>query len=197
MTTEVGTGRPRDSRIDAAVLGAAREVLSEVGYAGLTLTEVAARAGTSVPALRRRWPGKVHLVHHVLFPSEVTMPPRNPNATLDDEIVAIIDGCAVIFGDCATRQAVIGLIGDLGPQADVQQQLTDRLRDVVWPDVTQRLRDAAARDGIDAPDDPTMVIEMAFGGTLAAVLMRGGDGLDDAWRASMRRVLRAVLAAGD
>ena len=51
----------------------AREVIAEVGYGGLTFTEVAARAGTSVPAIRRRWPSKSHLAHRVVFsPSRLT-----------------------------------------------------------------------------------------------------------------------------
>ena len=195
MSRTVGGGRPRDGRIDDAVLDAARELLSEVGYNGLTLTEVAARASTSVPAIRRRWPGKAHLVHHVVFPTAVAVPPRNPTATLADEVEAIVDACAAIFSDSAMRRAILGLISDLGPQTDVKAQLTDELRDIVWPDLTERLQDAAARDGVEVSEDPTMVIEVAFGGTLAAVLLRRNERLDDAWRDSMRRTLHAVLAA--
>lgn len=196
MTDAVGAGRPRDSRIDAAVLDAARGLLSEVGYAGLTLTEVAARAGTSVPAIRRRWPGKVHLVHHVVFPTAIVVPPRKPDASLDDVIATIVDGCAAVFSDAARCQAIIGLISDLGPQAEVQSQLTDGIREVVWPDVTERLRSAAAHDGVVVSEDPTMVIEVAFGGTLGAVLLRGPGGLDEQWHVAMRRTLNAVLVAG-
>jgi AcrR family transcriptional regulator len=48
-------GRPRDPQIDAAILGAALDALDDVGYAGLTLEDVARRAGTTKPALYRRW----------------------------------------------------------------------------------------------------------------------------------------------
>ena len=40
-------GRPRDSRLDHEVLRAAREILEEVGYVGLTVDAVAARAVVS------------------------------------------------------------------------------------------------------------------------------------------------------
>ena len=65
MTNE--QGRPRDARIDAAALDAAAALLLEVGYADLTLAAVAARAGTSRPAVYRRWPTKAHLVHEAVF----------------------------------------------------------------------------------------------------------------------------------
>jgi AcrR family transcriptional regulator len=55
-------GRPRDPGIDAAVLRAALAVLAEAGYGRLTLEEVARRAGTTKPAIYRRWPNRQRLV---------------------------------------------------------------------------------------------------------------------------------------
>jgi AcrR family transcriptional regulator len=55
-------GRPRDPQIDRAVPEAALAVLDESGYAGLTLEAVARRAGTTKPALYRRWPTRQRLV---------------------------------------------------------------------------------------------------------------------------------------
>ncbi|GAA1388757.1 TetR/AcrR family transcriptional regulator [Pseudonocardia kongjuensis] len=55
-------GRPRDPQIDAAVLGATMTVLDTSGYAGLSVEEVARRAGTTRPAIYRRWAGKPRLV---------------------------------------------------------------------------------------------------------------------------------------
>lgn len=56
------TGRPRDRHIDSAVLDATLEVLDEAGYAALSLEEVARRAGTTRPAIYRRWAGRPRLV---------------------------------------------------------------------------------------------------------------------------------------
>lgn len=56
-----GPGRPRDPRIDEAVLDATLDVLDEFGYADLSLEEVAQRAGTSRPAIYRRWSGRAPL----------------------------------------------------------------------------------------------------------------------------------------
>jgi len=56
------TGRPRNPEIDAAVLRAALAVLDELGYGRLTLEGVARRAGTTKPAIYRRWPSRQRLV---------------------------------------------------------------------------------------------------------------------------------------
>jgi len=55
-------GRPRDPQIDTAVLDATLAVLDESGYGRLTLDEVARRAGTTKPAIYRRWAGRQRLV---------------------------------------------------------------------------------------------------------------------------------------
>ena len=51
-------GRPRNPELDRAILVAAEERLREAGYAGMSLESVAAAAGTTVPAVRRRFRGK-------------------------------------------------------------------------------------------------------------------------------------------
>src|SRR5580692_6587401 len=64
----VDLGRPRDPRIDGAVLRATVELLAETGYPGLLVSAIAQRARTSKPAIYRRWPSKAHLVHEAVFP---------------------------------------------------------------------------------------------------------------------------------
>lgn len=55
-------GRPRRTEIDAAALDATLTLLGESGYRRLSLEEVARRAGTTKPALYRRWPSRPALV---------------------------------------------------------------------------------------------------------------------------------------
>lgn len=54
-------GRPRDRTVEGRVLDAAWELLPARGYAGLTVDEVAERAGAAKTTLYRRWPTKDHL----------------------------------------------------------------------------------------------------------------------------------------
>ncbi|HWV78847.1 MAG TPA: TetR/AcrR family transcriptional regulator [Isoptericola sp.] len=54
-------GRPRDASRDVAILDAARELLAEVGYGGMTMDAVAGRAGASKATLYRRWTTKSDL----------------------------------------------------------------------------------------------------------------------------------------
>lgn len=195
MTTiESAAGRPRDARIDAAVLDATRELLTEVGYAELSLTAVAARAGTSVPAVRRRWPGKAHIVHHAVFPADRVVLPRSDDTTLRDEVALVVDNCVRLVADPAMRRAIAGLLGDLAADDALQRELTARMALVVWADLADRLADAARRDGVELTLDPAVIAETAFGSTLMASVLRGGVGLDERWR---MRLTDMLLASGN
>lgn len=55
-------GRPRSEETRRAILEATRQLLGEVGYTRLTLTEVAARAGAGKATVYRWWPTKGDLV---------------------------------------------------------------------------------------------------------------------------------------
>jgi AcrR family transcriptional regulator len=54
--------RRRGEELEHAILTAALEELTEVGFAALTMERVAARARTSKAALYRRWPNRAELV---------------------------------------------------------------------------------------------------------------------------------------
>ena len=54
-------GRRRDESKDDSILAAARELLAEEGFDGMTMDAVAERAGTGKATVYRRWPSKVQL----------------------------------------------------------------------------------------------------------------------------------------
>lgn len=55
-------GRPRDPRVEGAVLGATRDLLLEKGYGGLTIAAAADMAGVGKGTIYLRWPDKESLV---------------------------------------------------------------------------------------------------------------------------------------
>jgi AcrR family transcriptional regulator len=55
-------GRPRDARTDAAILSATLDLFSEVGFEGMSIEAVAARAGVGKTTIYRRWPSKEAIV---------------------------------------------------------------------------------------------------------------------------------------
>ncbi|MGW7514893.1 TetR/AcrR family transcriptional regulator [Streptomyces sp. NPDC054796] len=67
-------GRRRGEALEAAILEAAWDELSERGYANLTVDSVARRAGTSKPVLYRRWADKRELVEAAVVHRDIIRP---------------------------------------------------------------------------------------------------------------------------
>jgi AcrR family transcriptional regulator len=61
------SGRPRSERAHRAILDAARELITEVGFADLRLEHVAARAGVGKATIYRHWASKEALALELLL----------------------------------------------------------------------------------------------------------------------------------
>jgi AcrR family transcriptional regulator len=55
-------GRPRDPALDTTILTAALDLFIDHGIAGMSIEQVAKRAGVGKPTIYRRWPNKERLV---------------------------------------------------------------------------------------------------------------------------------------
>lgn len=55
-------GRPRDASVDDVVLTTTISLLTERGYAGLRINDIAGRSRTAKTTIYRRWPTLTHLV---------------------------------------------------------------------------------------------------------------------------------------
>lgn len=183
-------GRPRDRRIDSAVLDATAELLVEVGYANLTLAAIADRAGTSRPALYRRWPSKAHLVHEAAFSDggDYTVP---ETGSFVGDLRAVVATTAGVLSTPLARLALPGLVAEAAEDHELHQRVLQRFADQGWSGLEEWA--ARARQRGDLADDVVVVVvlEMVIGAALAALLIHGPDALDDAWVDATTRILAA------
>jgi hypothetical protein len=119
-----GRGRPRREGADEEILDVARGMLSEGGYAALTVDAVAERAGVAKTTVYRRWPSKGALIAALIPPAG---PYANAGAVLADvqALLAPLAGAsddAEVLGVIrailrSRRPALAELLGD-EPRAD-------------------------------------------------------------------------------
>jgi AcrR family transcriptional regulator len=175
----VDFGRPRDPRIDAAVLRATVELLAETGYPGLLVSAIAERAGTSKPAIYRRWPSKAHLVHEAVFPiGAATAIPAT--GSLCDDVREMVSRTMAFLTTPAARAALPGLVGEIASDPTLHSALVERFTDVIAGGLAGWL-DAAASRGEVRPDLTAAELAEAIAGiTLVGLLTRPGE-LDDTW----------------
>jgi len=84
-------GRPRDGRVDALVLETALNLLAEVGPTGLSVEEVATRAGVGKATIYRRWPTKDDLVVASLGALVPALPDDIPEGSVRAGLLALVD----------------------------------------------------------------------------------------------------------
>ena len=151
-------GRPRDTQIDAAVLGATLAVLDESGYGRLSLEEVARRAGTTKPAIYRRWPSRQRLVLAALGQRLGEERAPDTGCTLCD-----LDECLKLFVAAFRRMPpdVIGpLFADCAGDRELRAVFMATLFDPPRVAVKETLDRAHARGDLREDVDRDLILDL-------------------------------------
>ena len=190
---KAGSGRPRNPQIDEAVLRAAAELVVEVGYADLTIAAIAARAGTSKPAIYRRWPSKAHLVHEAAFPEgeELSLP---DTGSLHDDLAEMLRRTAAAFAHPVARALTPGLMAEFAADPTLHPALLERFGGV-WKGFGDRIVVAAEQGEVRPGLDPDALIETIAGAVLMRLMLRSPDQLDESWVADTTDLLMRGIAA--
>ena len=172
-------GRPRDPRIDAAILRATADLLVQIGYSNLSMAAVAERAGTTKTALYRRWSSKAELVHEAAFPAAPTAL-ETPEGSIAADIHAMIAAARDVFTSPVVRAALPGLIADMAADADLNARVMSRFTGL-FSAVRALLGDAVERGEVLSGVDPDRLVEVIGGATMLRLLLWPDRDLDDKW----------------
>ena len=166
-------GRPRDGRIDRAVLDAIGQMILEGGYRSLSFEGVAARSGVTKNTVYRRYPTKADLALAFLDCTHPHLPKPDPNASVDDNVARMLRRMVQQFDRDPT---LIGVISSLAGE----EQADPELRSVVNYYSTERLQPLfeALRLGIERGELPeTTDVEVGatllYGPVLAEYMLHG------------------------
>ncbi len=148
-TSTASRSRRRGEALERALYDATLGELTEVGYGGLTMEGIAARAHTGKAALYRRWASKHDLVHAALRYAVPPLPDPKPGGSARDNLLAVFIAHRDVL---AGKTAFPGL--DIMSQLVHEPELRAIFNDaVVAPRVSivESIIQAAVRDGdIDA-----------------------------------------------
>jgi AcrR family transcriptional regulator len=188
-----GRGRPREVRIDAAILDATLRLLGEVGYQAMSIAAIADAAGVGRPAIYRRYASKADLVVAAVLHLD-----SGPEPDLPAHPRAAVEVLLARTADAVTSPGGLATLGSLLAQASRDPELLVAFRQRVFEPrhavVHGLLRDGMER-GLVAPDaDLAAADAMLFGAVLARAIL--GDVVDAAW---IERVVAQAwqgLAAG-
>ncbi len=175
-----GRGRPRDPKVDTAILATATAVLREQGYAGLSMRDVADRAGVSRQSVHLRWATKDELVIAVLR-HHADQVPIDPLGTIDDAI-ARLHGVAG-RGDLPL---LAGIITEMQRNPALAQAYRDEIERPRRARFADLLRHAQQRGELATDVDLALLSEV-----LPALILRralvSGEEVGDAYLDRIRR----------
>lgn len=99
-------GRPRSEQAERAIIEATLDLLAEVGIAGMSIEQVAARAGVGKATIYRRWPNKDALI--VDAAATLKRPvPALPGESLREDLLVLAEGMRT--RDLSSREGQISL----------------------------------------------------------------------------------------
>jgi AcrR family transcriptional regulator len=97
--------------VDEAILAAAMDLLAEIGYARLTMDQVAAQARVGKASLYLRWPNKVALVAEAIQHHSAVVPGVPDTGSLREDMRAFLR--ALLRSKTAAQRAVAAVSGEI------------------------------------------------------------------------------------
>jgi len=183
-------GRPRSEQADRAILQAATELLTERGLAGMSIEEVASRAGVGKTTIYRRWTSRGTLALDAFLAEFQAQQPLPDTGSLHDDLLAALRNWIRSVTATSAGPVLASLI------AEAQR---DPVLAASWRErVVERLREqhkimldrAVARGEIPAETDYDVVLDLMFGAAYHR-LLHGHQPLTDQFA---REVIGYVVA---
>jgi AcrR family transcriptional regulator len=156
-------GRPRSAEADIAILEAATAILAERGLAGMSMEEVAARAGVGKATVYRRWPSRGALALDAFMSEFRSQLPLPDTGTLRGDLLAALRAWSRAVSRTRAGRMLAGLLAE----AQRDPQLATAWRERVFDPLRAQhkaLVESAARRGEISPDtDADVVLDLIFG----------------------------------
>lgn len=160
-------GGPREEEI----LRAAYEILGEVGYEGLRLDAVAARARASKATLYRHWPGKAQLVADAVRVCKATGAPVPDTGSLRGDLVVYLQAMGTAMkADDGPLFAGLVMAMHNDPEFATEMRALQRTKRTTAIDIHAR---AVSRGEIRADSDPHLIDEIAPAQMFMQLFARG------------------------
>lgn len=186
---ERGPGRPREPETDQRILDAALHLLGEVGYARMSMEQVAALAGVTKPTIYRRYSGKIQLAMAAIVAYCADTPVMARGDTRADLIAQLAQ-----LRNALDRPNGMGMVGTvLSEERETPALLASFREHLVAPRrraVRAILEAAQARDELRLDADLAITGTLLVGAYYAHYL--SGAPFPDGWT---EQVVDAVLAS--
>ncbi len=170
MSAERRPGRPPDPTLEPALRQAARDVLAEHGWRGMTVERVAQRAGVARTTVYRRH-GSVHGVLLLLMDDIYAHVPVADTGSLRSDLVALMRDIVIVWRDPANVEYLGALVAAQHENADLGRAYRRQLEDRRAATSAIVIR-AVKRGELDPDANGDLLLDLLSGIVLQRVLLR-------------------------
>ena len=167
-------GRPRSEQAEQAIIEATLELFAELGFEGVCVEAVAARAGVGKATIYRRWPNKEELLL-AAFGSLKSPFPEPKGVSVRDDLLAMVQVMCADKADPRKARRYALLLGE----GDKYPRLMARYKETVVQPRREAMR-AVIRHGVETGElRPDTDVEIAMLTLTGVIMAQEKDGILD------------------
>ncbi|WP_280234371.1 TetR/AcrR family transcriptional regulator [Nocardia cyriacigeorgica] len=176
MTDTTNRSR-RSERSRQAILAATRELISEVGYAKVSIEAIAARAGVGKQTIYRWWPSKGAVIFDSFLAlsegsdTDIALP---DTGDLRADLTLVMRATVAEFADPDFDKPIRALNTEIINDPDLAEQYREKLADPVEEAKKARLRSAQRAGQLAADADLDLVLEVLYAPLFQRWMHRSG-----------------------
>ncbi|BBX16521.1 hypothetical protein CRI77_21145 [Mycolicibacterium duvalii] len=191
----VRRGRPRDDRLDAAIIDAAIKEVAAKGWSGATIEGIASRAGVGRGSIYRRWSSKNELFQYAASSITRSADVVDTGSFIDDLFAAMLPIAEMLI-DPELAALLPALLAEASNDDSIRQTLytfagQSRQHAI---DAVERAR---RRGDIPGDTDADALVDMLAGGLVYRRLLRGQTTDADTVRTLIRQAVSSLNQAGE
>jgi AcrR family transcriptional regulator len=164
-------GRPRSEQADRAIMAAALELLAERGIAGMSIEEVASRAGVGKATIYRRWSSKGALALDAFLAEFRQQQPLPDTGSLRGDLRASLRAWVRAVTHTQVGRILADLIGEAQHDKDLAVSYRERVLEPLRQQHRIMLDRAIARGEIPADTDREVALDLMFGAAQHRLLL--------------------------
>ena len=171
--TQAVIGRPREARLDGAILAATLELIAEVGIHDLRMDDVAVRAGVGKAAIYRRYRSKDDLVTATVaaLVSEITVP---DTGSTEQDLLALMREAVEVYRDPIKAGVVSSVVGAMRQRPELARAVRDDFLDHRRGALRAVLERGVARGDLRVDLDVELALDVLGGALFYRLLITGG-----------------------
>jgi AcrR family transcriptional regulator len=156
-------GRPRSAQAHKAILAATLELLAQEGFQGLSIEDIAARAGVGKTTIYRRWSSKDELVIDAIHEVQVDLSTVDTGNFRTDLVILFKSAYKGLMAHPLLPQLVLRLIGEFQANPEIFQVFLTQLLIPRLQRFMYMIEKAQAREEIRKDIDWTLALELIAG----------------------------------